>query len=219
MIVPALALALVLVGCGSDDDSSDGDDTTTTTAAEETTTTAGDETGGDDEGTTEPDTTDTTLAPDTTDTTDVPDTTVGGGDSDEFCVAYTALEDADDNADIPDDPQSVQDYIDGFEYILPFAQDAADAAPADIADDLNTLVGSIEDLVDELAGAADVDEAEALLDQVFADEELNDAGMRVDDYYDATCPQAEDDDAQGVPADDPTTGQAPETITPPDLGD
>lgn len=208
-----LAAALALVGCGGDDgDDDDATSTTTeatTTEAEPPTDDGGDDDGGDGSTTEVPDGDDTT-------TTEAPTTTAGGGgggaDGAEFCAAYELLEESDD-LDRPD-PQTPQDYIDGFNEVLPLAQDALDVAPDEIRDDFAALVDAIEQVIDDLEGVATVEEAERLISGLDDDPELEAASDRVDDYAESTCDDGDDDGTDG-PADDPATGQPPATTSVP----
>lgn len=200
LFAPALALALTLalVGCGGDDDD-DASDTTTTEA--ESTTTEGDDPGS----TTEGEETTTTEAGGTDGSTEPTETTTTEGGStpsgdDDFCTAYGALENADDTAGFPEDPQTPQDYIDGFQLVLPYAEDALAVAPDEVRDDMALLVDAIDQLVDDLGNVGTLDEADALLQQVFSDSELEAAGDRVDDYYEQTCEGTDVESGSGAPA-------------------
>jgi hypothetical protein len=192
MIASSLAVAALLVGCGSDDDSSDGDDTTTTTAEEESTTT--------EEGSTsDPETEESTAPDDTTESTEAPDETtttesVGEGPGDaEFCAAYAAFDESFD--ELPD--ETVEDIQAGADLVLDGLTAMAPVAPDELAEDMPLLVQGAEDLVAAVADATTVEEAQTAGGEIFNDPEFSAAAERVDTYFTERCPEANDDQADG----------------------
>jgi hypothetical protein len=193
LIASSLAIAIVLVGCGSDDDPDDASDTTTT--AEESTTTADDGEPETEESTAPEDTTEPTESTETTVAPDESTTTAGGGGGEadeEFCATYAAFDEAAD--ELPD--ETVDDIKNGAQTLLEGIQAVQQVAPDELAEDLDTLVGAVQLLVDEVADATTIEEAQGAGSSVFEDEGFQAAAERVDGYFD-NCPQANDDQASG----------------------
>ena len=198
LIASSLALAIVLVGCGSSDDdqsSDDGGDATTT--VDESTTEAGEpgETTAPDD-TTEPAET-TTEAPD-----DETTTTAGGtGEVDEeFCAVYAAFDESAD--ELPD--ETLEDIQSGGEVLLEGIQGVEEVAPDELADDMSILVDAVQQLVDAVNGATTIEEARTASTSVFDNTEFQAAADRVDSYFEG-CPQANDDQANDGEVEPPTT--------------
>jgi len=194
LIASSLAVTLLLVGCGGDDDSSDDGDTTTTEeeASDTTEETTEPEDAADD--TTEPEddtTTASTEAPDDETTTTAGGDGGGEGGDPEFCAAYGAFDEAAD--ELPD--ETVEDIQNGADALLAGLEDVAAVAPADLAADVDVLVASVEDLVEAVAGATTVEEAETAGSALFTNEEFQSAAERVDTYFEESCPEANDDQA------------------------
>lgn len=206
LFVPTLALALVLVGCGSDDDSSDDErDTTTTEEAAEPSTEPSeiedDATTVPDE-TTEPDEETTTSAPDDSTTT----TTAGegGGEGDpEFCAAYGAFDEEAD--DLPD--ETLEEFQASVEFLRTGLTGVAEVAPDELTEDLDVIVATVEQVPEAIEGATTSEEAQQAALDLFEGQEFVDAIGRVETYFDERCPEANDDQA------DAEAG-TPETVTP-----
>ncbi|HEV7722815.1 MAG TPA: hypothetical protein VGO60_16095 [Iamia sp.] len=198
LIASSLALAVVLVGCGSSDDDSSDDGGDATTTVEESTTEATTEAGT--EETTAPD--DSTEPTETTEAPDETTTTPGGsGEVDEeFCAAYAAFDESAD--ELPD--ETVEDIQAGGQVLLDGIQSVQEVAPDELAEDLGTLVDAVEQLVAAMADATTVEEARDASTGIFDNEEFQGAASRVDSYFDG-CPQADDDQANEGAAEPPTT--------------
>ncbi|HMJ78142.1 MAG TPA: hypothetical protein VK507_19330 [Iamia sp.] len=198
LIASSLALAIVLVGCGSGDDDSSDDGGDTTTTVEESTTEATSEPGAED--TTAPD--DSTEPTETTEAPDEPTTTAGGsGEADEeFCAAYAAFDES--SNDLPD--ETVEDIQAGGQVLLEGIQNVQEVAPDELAENMSTLVDAVEQLVDAMADATTVEEARDASTGIFDDEEFQAAAQRVESYF-GDCPQANDDQANEGEAEPPTT--------------
>lgn len=194
LIASSLAVAVLLVGCGSDDDSSDDERDTTTTEAEETTSTT--ETDDEDETTTE-----STEAPDDETTTessappeDETTTTAADGPGDpEFCAAYEAFDQQ--ANDLPDETYeqmqtAAQTIRDGLAGLI-------EVAPEDLAADVETLAAAGDDLVAAVEGTTTVEDAQTAAAEVFQEEGFMAAIERVDGYFDERCAEANDEQADG----------------------
>jgi len=205
LIATSLALVVALAGCGSDDDSADERDTTTTTEEGSSTTEA-------DETTTEPETEDpttpeepTTEATEPTDTTEAPTDTTPfevpeGAD---FCAAYAAFDESFEQ--LPSD--SLEDIQAGAVLLRDAIGQLAPLAPEELADEMALLVQLTEDLDSAAASATTLEEAQTTLQELFSNPEFSGAGETVDTYFGETCPQANDDQAEG-------DAGSPETVTP-----
>ncbi|HEU5153065.1 MAG TPA: hypothetical protein VFU19_21405 [Iamia sp.] len=204
LIATSLALVVVLAACGSDDDSADERDTTTTTEEEETSTTEADD--PDTEDTAEPD--DTTGSTEPTDTTEAPEDppdTIEIPEGADFCAAYAAFDETAD--ELPSD--TVEDVQTGTVLLRDGIAQLAPLAPEELTEQMALLVQATEELVDAAADATTVEEAEAALGEIFSNTEFSDAAEAIDDHFDQSCEEANDEQA---PADD--GAQAPETVTP-----
>lgn len=169
------ALVALPLACGDDDVSSDS-----TEAA------ASDATEGDD--------TDETEAPDDTganDTTaddseaDAPDEEVTGGDLARWCELSAEL---DDTAELDDaeDPAAIEA---AYGEVEERADEYVDAAPDQIRDDAETVVGSLRELRDLLESHGwDVNEVadDPAFVEIFTSD-VEEAGNRLDDFEDANC--------------------------------
>lgn len=190
LIASSLAVVVLLVGCGSDDDSSDGGDDT-----EETTTTeASTEESSAPEDPSESSTESTTVAD--PDDTEPSETSAPAGDTEAFCAAYDSFGATAD--ELPND--SIDDIRSGATTLKEAFEDVRAVAPAELTDAVDALADALAQLEQIAAESATVEDAQAAYTEAFGNEDAQNAAESVDAFFDTSCPQADDDQANEAPA-------------------
>lgn len=194
LIASSLAVAALLVGCGSDDDSSDdGGDTSTTEASEEETTASADDTTTESSAAT--DGTETSEATDGTETT----ITASAEEVEAFCAAYDSFDQA--AYELPQ--ETIEDIRSGATILRESLEEVSDASPEELVDDVDLLVEALVQL-EEIAEASDtIEEAETDYAEAYGEKDYQSAADAIDSFFGTNCPQAEDDQAE---ADDGSGG-------------
>jgi hypothetical protein len=186
LIVSTLAVAVLLVGCGSDDDSSDdGGDPTTTDVS---TTTEGDETTDSTDAPTES-TEDTTV--EDPDDTEPSDTTAPAGDTEAFCAAYDTFGSTAD--ELPN--ETIEDIRAGATTLKEAFESVRAVAPAELADAVDALTEALAQLEQIANDSATIEDAQTAYTEAFGSEDAQNSAEAVDSYFDTNCPQANDDQA------------------------
>jgi hypothetical protein len=194
LIASTLAVAMLLVGCGSDDDSSDeGGDTT-----EETTTTTADETTESSEAT-EDTATDETIDDTEPEDTSIPDpddtqpdeSSPPSEDIEAFCAAYDEFDAT--ASDLPD--ETLEDIQAGATTLREGLEEMRSVTPDDLGATVDTLIDAFTQLEEIAAEAESVEDAQAAFADAFTEEDAQNAAEGLDTYFNESCPQANDEQA------------------------
>jgi hypothetical protein len=187
VILVPLALVLGVAACGDDDDN--GGDAASEDASSEDAAT--DDTASEDESS---------------------DDDSSGGDSDsEWCQLARDVQAQDDLFSDVDftDPEAMRT---AFENATEVLEDAADSAPEEIQDDVNTSLDAFRQYIEVLEEANfDITQIDtASFDEIGADAE--EAGARIDAYNERVCGLADDDPVTTDAATEATDGAAATTL-------